>query len=59
MNKLNGIIEELKAIESLLGGISYKEILTGEGISEDKISQIQEITKNYIKQLQDILDNKT
>ena len=49
MSDLNEVIDNLKGIEQLLNSISFKEILTGDRLSEEKVEKSNQKLMNISK----------
>lgn len=56
MSDIDEIIENLKGIEQLLNSISFKEVLTGYRLSEEKVEKIKSETDKYIHKVGEILE---
>jgi len=55
MSGLNKLIDSLAGIEKLLNSISFKEVLTGDRLSEEKVEKIKSATYEYIQQIGKII----
>jgi len=56
VSDIDEIIENLKGIEQLLNSISFKEVLTGYRLSEEKVEKIKSETDKYIHKVGEILE---
>jgi len=56
MSELDKIIEDLSGVESLLNSISFKDILTGNRLSKEKVEKIKSETDKYIHKVGEILE---
>jgi hypothetical protein len=56
MSDLNEVIDSLEGVEKLLNSIKFKEVLTGDRLSEEKVGKIKSATDDYIQQLGEIIE---
>lgn len=56
MSDLNEVIDSLEGVEKLLNSIKFKEVLTGDRLSKEKVEEIKSATDNYIQQLGEIIE---
>jgi|GEM_PF-3574435 hypothetical protein len=56
MSDLNEVINSLAGVKKLLNSIKFKEILTGDRLSEEKVEKIKSATDEYIQQLGEIIE---
>jgi hypothetical protein len=55
MIDLNEVINSLEGVKKLLNSISFKEVLTGDRLSEEKVEKIKSATYEYIQQIGKII----
>jgi hypothetical protein len=55
MSGLNKLINSLEGVKKLLNSISFKEVLTGDRLSEEKVEKIKSATYEYIQQIGKII----
>jgi hypothetical protein len=55
MGDLNDVIDSLEGVEKLLNSIKFKEVLTGDRLSKEKVKEIKSVTDDYIQQIGEII----
>jgi hypothetical protein len=55
MGDLNDVIDSLEGVEKLLNSIKFKEVLTGDRLSKEKVEKIKSTTDKYIQQIGEII----
>jgi hypothetical protein len=55
MSDLNEVIDSLIGVEKLLNSIKFKEVLTGDRLSKEKVKEIKSVTDDYIQQIGEII----
>lgn len=56
VSDLNEVINSLEGVKKLLNSIKFKEVLTGDRLSEEKVGKIKSATDDYIHQLGEIIE---
>jgi len=56
MSDLNEVIDSLIGVEKLLNSIKFKEVLTGDRLSEEKVEKIKSATDEYIQKIGEIIE---
>jgi nitrogen regulatory protein PII-like uncharacterized protein len=56
MSDLNKVIDNLEGVKKLLNSIKFKEVLTGDRLSEEKVKKIKSATDEYIQKLREIIE---
>lgn len=52
----NEVIGSLEGIKKLLNSIKFKEVLTGDRLSEEKVEKIKSATDEYIQKIGEIIE---
>jgi len=56
MSDLNEVINSLEGVKKLLNSIKFKEVLTGDRLSKEKVEKIKSATDNYIQKIGEIIE---
>lgn len=56
VSDLNEVINSLEGVKKLLNSIKFKEVLTGDRLSEEKVGKIKSATDDYIHQLGETIE---
>lgn len=56
MSDLNEVIDSLEGVNKLLNSIKFKEVLTGDRLSKEKVDKIKSENDDYIQQIGEIIE---